>query len=493
MNDRDAIISSLTAIARRMRGNWALREWAWAACLISGTFLVYQILAAVIAVPAVLNALTVLLILFGIVSIGFFVVRGVVPIALAQAAVATDARAALSDELKTAYWFARQGETSPLIDLQIQRAARVVRELNPRSLFAIVVPRSAYAAAGLALSAGLLAWVAPRVEYVPSAQGNVIANVAISTSADLRKRSVATQSSHGEQPSDPQTAEAATAADASWKKLESSVQSLGHDQELMAIAAAIKSRDAARAAQLLEELGRKRGFAQAQSTERIPVVAVAASQDLVARLQDIFGGDNVPQPQRGASTNDQLAVALSVAQKLQQDAQTRANNPANLTTDTAGNNPLQAAIPLERQGPRETRRGENQNGEFAGTTDVEGGAMGRRVTQTNAGVGGKPSPNDTSDNNNLEAESVLGKSTMRLAAKLERMKIESHRPDGNDSQGASDGQYAATRAQQAQLDYKKTSQQTRYVSENAMSGERVPLAYRGAVKDYFLNLNRKEP
>jgi hypothetical protein len=493
MNDRDTIISTLTASARRMRANSALRELAWVACLISGTFLVYQILAVVIDVPAVMSAMSVLLILFAVVSVGFFVVRIFRPIALDETATVTDLRAQLRDELKTAYWFTRRGATSPLIDLQIQRAARAARELDPRKLFSIAVPRSAYAAVGLALSAGLLALVAPRVTYVRASQINIVTNAAIVASTDLRKSPAATQTTHSKEPSDPQALEAATATNAAWKKLESTIQSLGQDQELMAIAAAVKSRDAARAAQLLEELGRKRGFAQAQSTERMPGVAASASQDLVARLQDIFGGNNAPQPRQEANANDQLAIALSVAQTLEQDAKTRTNNPANLTADTAGYNPLQAAIALERYGPRETRRSENQSGEFGGTTDVEGGAMGRRVTQTNAGAGGKPSPNDTSDNNNIEAESVLGKSTMRLAAKLERMKIESNRPDGDDSQGPSDGQYAATRAQQSQLNYQNASQQARYVRENAMSGERVPLAYRGAVKDYFLNLNRKEP
>ena len=491
MLDRDPIISSLTAIARQMRVNMALRELAWAACVISSTLLVYQILATVIATPAVMSALTALLILLVVVSIGFFIARTIQPISLAQAAAATDARADLRDELKSSYWFGRQQETSPLIDLQIQRAARVAGELNPRKLFTIVFPRSAFAAVGLAVVAGLMAWIAPRAAYAPSPQANLTASAAIQASADSRKPQATAQTNRADEPRDMQNAAAENAATAAWTKLETAVHSLGQGQELAAVAAAVKSRDAARVAQLLEELGRKREFAQAQSAGRASGIAAPASQDLLTRLQELFGGSNTPQP--NASADEQLAIALSVAQKLDPDAKARENNPAKHTADEATNNPLQAAVPLERYGPRETRRSENQGGEFGGATDVEGGAMGRRVTQTTAGAGGKPSANDTSDNNNIDAESVFGKSTMRLAAKLERMKIESNRSDSGDTQGASDGQFAATNAQQAQLDYRNAPQQTHYVRENAMSGERVPLAYRGAVKDYFLNLNRKEP
>ena len=208
--------------------------------------------------------------------------------------------------------------------------------------------------------------------------------------------------------------------------------------------------------------------------------------------QDGYQGPT-PRPTLDGGADDQLARALGLAQKLDEDARAGANNPANHAADEATNNPLQAAVPLERYGPREARRSQTQGGEFAGTTDVEGGAMGRRVTQTTMGAGGKPSTNESSDNNDIEAEPVLGKRTMPLAAKLERVKIEGNRAEGGDAQGVTDAVYAATRAQQAQQSYQNAPQQARYVSESAVSGERIPLAYRGAVKDYFLNLNRKEP
>ena len=483
MQYRDALISSLTLIARRMRLRAALRELTWAACALASTLLVYQILAALIPAPAVASALKALLVLLFIGSIGFFAVRGARRITLAQAAAATDACADLKDELKTAYWFARQGEALPLIDLQIRRAVLALHKLHPNKLFTIAITRRAFAALGLALIAGWLAWFSPRLEYHPSSHAPIVAIEPVKAPVAGRGASVQEKQAH-------------TANAVAWAKLESTMHSLGQGQERVVLAAAIESRDAARAAQLLEEISRKREYARAPSAARNTAgsATAPASADLMARLKDIFSlGGDAPQPLSDGGADDQLAQALGLAQKLSEDTKAPANNPANHTADEVTNNPLQAAVPLERYGPRETRRSETQGGEFGGTTDVEGGAMGRRVTQTTLGAGGKPSTNDSSANNDIEAESVLGKRTMRLAAKLERLNIDSNRLGDADAQGVTDSVYAATRAQQAQQAYENAPQQARYVSESGVSGERIPLAYRGAVKEYFLNLNRKEP
>ena len=118
--------------------------------------------------------------------------------------------------------------------------------------------------------------------------------------------------------------------------------------------------------------------------------------------------------------------------------------------------------------------------------------MGRRVTQSNLGAGGKPSANEANFSNSMEGEQVLGAPTMRLAAQLKRVRIDGGNTQDGGTPGMADEAYAATRAQQAQLAYQATSQPARYVTENAPTAERIPLAYRGAVKEYFLELNRNE-
>jgi len=119
--------------------------------------------------------------------------------------------------------------------------------------------------------------------------------------------------------------------------------------------------------------------------------------------------------------------------------------------------------------------------------------MGRRVTQSSIGAGGKPSASETSNSDSIAAEQVMGPHTMRLAAQLKQVKIEGNHPRGSDAGDVADMAYAATRAQQAQSAYQEVRQHAGYVSESATGGDRVPLAYRGAVKEYFLDLDRNEP
>jgi len=161
MKDRDALIFALTRFARRLRLNAVLCEFARMACAILGALVLYQILAAAIAAPAVLNALATLLALVLIAVIGFFVLRTLRPIALDEAAATLDARMDLKDELKTGYWFARQRKVSPLVELQIHRAVLTAQRMIPSEVFPITIARSAFAAVGLAFAAGVLSWFAP--------------------------------------------------------------------------------------------------------------------------------------------------------------------------------------------------------------------------------------------------------------------------------------------------------------------------------------------
>jgi hypothetical protein len=498
MKDRDVLIFTLTTFARRMRLNAVLCEFSRMTCAILGALVLYQILAAAIATPAVVSALAILLALLLIAVIGFFVLRSLRPVALDQAAAKLDACMDLKDELKTGYWFARQRKASPLVDLQIRRAVLTVQRLIPSEVLPITIARSAFAAVGLAFAASALSWFAPHFGHSQPSFAESIAPGVATTSSEARKPVPTSKAigAAGEEPVDDANRTQMPGArerEAAWTKLEAAVQALGLGDELKDLAGAIKGRDASRATQLLEESYRSRDFARAQSAERAASGSAPASPDLLARLQELFSpGGNVPQSALEGATGDELAHALDLAQKL--DDAMRAsgtNNPANHKLED-GTNPLQAAIPLERFGPREARRSQGQGGEFEGTTDVEGGAMGRRVTQSNIGAGGKPSTNESNSVNLFEADQVLGARTERLSVQLKQVKIEGSNPRGGDAQGVADAAYAATREQQAQFAYQNAPQHDRYVSESDMNAERIPLAYRGAVKEYFLDLNRNE-
>lgn len=494
MNDRDSLILALAACSRRLRFNAMLRELAWMACALAVAFALYQILDAAIDVVAVERALSILLMVLLTGSVSVFALRALRPLALEQIAALIDRHCGLKDELKSAYWFAREHEVSALMALQVRRAARSAQRINAKEIFPLALPRAALA---LAFAAGLLSLFTPRFADLPAAR-EVSAARAPATHSDA-----ATQA----QPGGIAHAAPAATLDSerspvpgspkmriAWAKLDASIDALGAGDEFKDLTAAIGARDAARSTQLLEELERKRAFSRAPSDARGIAASAPASADLIARLQALFSaGGNAAQSALADNADEELSRALYLARQLDDDRRTAQRDSPVSHDLQEGANPLQAAIALERFGPREARRAQGQGGEFAGTTDVEGGAMGRRVTQSNIGAGGKPSNSDSNVSNNIEAEPVSGARTVRLAAQLKQVKIQSSQSGADDTQGIADTGFAPTRAQQARQDYQDAPQDARFVTESTVNAERVPLAYRGAVTQYFLNLNQSEP
>ena len=116
--------------------------------------------------------------------------------------------------------------------------------------------------------------------------------------------------------------------------------------------------------------------------------------------------------------------------------------------------------------------------------------MGRRVGVSQAGGGDGEQPR-SNPQGNADAEPVLGKKTQRLAVQLQTVKVEQSADE--DRNGAEDAYYAATQAQAAKLDYEAVTAHRRSVNEQEVDRERMPLAYREAVKQYMIEQHRREP
>ena len=493
MNDRDSLILALAACSRRLRFNAMLRELAWMACALTVAFALYQILDAAIDVVAVERALSILLMVLLTGSVSVFALRALRPLALEQVAALIDRHCGLKDELKSAYWFAREHDVSPLMALQVRRAAGSAQRIDAKEQFPLALPRMPLA---LAFAAGLLSLFTPRLVDFPAARESFAARASATDSAAVASAQPGrmAQATAAAQDSDRFPLPGDLRTRSAWAELDASIDALGAGEELKDLAAAVGARDAARSTRLLEELERKRTFSRAQSDARGIAASTPASADLIARLQALFSaGGNATQSALADNADEELSRALYLARQLDDDRRTAQPDSPVSHDLQEGANPLQAAIALERFGPREARRAQGQGGEFAGTTDVEGGAMGRRVTQSNIGAGGKPSNSDSNVSNNIEAEPVSGARTVRLAAQLKQVKIQSSQSGAEDTQGIADTGFAPTRAQQARQDYQDAPQDARFVTESTVNAERVPLAYRGAVTQYFLNLNQSEP
>ena len=73
---------------------------------------------------------------------------------------------------------------------------------------------------------------------------------------------------------------------------------------------------------------------------------------------------------------------------------------------------------------------------------------------------------------------------------LQAVKVEQSAEE--DPNGAEEAFYAATQAQASKLDYEAVTGRQRYAAEQGAPRERMPLAYRDAVKQYMLGQHAKE-
>ena len=145
--DRERVVRALTRVARRLRLARVTRD------LLRGFTLS---LAVPIAVSVVYRFIDIpgaaVLALLGIGLLGFaaYTVRALTrPGTLGAAAASADRKAALHDELTTAYWFQRANESSDWIALQQHRAAGSADALDVDRLYVWSMPRRVRTTVGL--------------------------------------------------------------------------------------------------------------------------------------------------------------------------------------------------------------------------------------------------------------------------------------------------------------------------------------------------------
>src|SRR5262245_50429792 len=163
MSDREILFHWLTKAASRLSWNRRVHELGGLAWALVALWLIAEILQAFALPDPVLTALASLLLIAALIMMAWFTWRLVRPTTLTQAAEAVDSRADLKDELKSAHWFAQRGPRNAFVDVLLTRAAQTAQTLDPRRLFPLGVPRSAFSAFGLGLVAGSLAWLSPRI------------------------------------------------------------------------------------------------------------------------------------------------------------------------------------------------------------------------------------------------------------------------------------------------------------------------------------------
>src|SRR5687767_14134600 len=144
MTDKEIIIAALQKAERRMRGNRLCNDLSLALALFLLFPLAFKICDLVFRFSGttIAAAAGIWIIALIVYSAGLVRRKGT----LAHAAASIDKRAALHDELRTAYWFIENPRPSGWVDVQIQRAAKNVQKLDVDRVFPRAVPHTLYLA-----------------------------------------------------------------------------------------------------------------------------------------------------------------------------------------------------------------------------------------------------------------------------------------------------------------------------------------------------------
>ncbi len=461
------------------------------ACTVLSALGLYLLLETLGVPSPALVALATLLLLATGAAAAFFAWRCVHRPSLSSAAGEADARLDLKDELKSAFWFARQDSPSPAEVLMLRNAAETVQRLDPRETFPLRVPGNFGVAAALGAIALGLAFVSRDATH--SAASGIALAGDLKADARMLSRGGKTDEEGAfrfdAKTSSPSALKAQGESEL-WTKAEELAQSLKSAEARADLQRAIQARDMKRVRELLEPAEQTALASPAGPDARAQAGQVSAevAQGILERLQSLLG--------QGSSESKREDPALAVSDREggvpgwrdngAQESQRRDTDQH--TTMDALNDALRALSqaatgdrPMANSPPGQT----SQNN---GRTNINGGAMGMRVNTSEAGAGGEDTPPDAPSEG--VGEPVLGKPTLRLAAQLQRLSAGT--AQNEPASGAAEGFYAATQAQASRLDFAAAEVAERSASEAALTREQVPIAYRASVKRYFLTEHGKE-
>ena len=524
--ERSTITAILKRIDLKVRFNQALHHLAVTLCLVLGALVLIEV--APLLVPVTVPPTGVVVGAGSAAFLAFFLWSQLGGRRLERAAGVADVRAGLSDEIKSAYWFMRQDDASPWIDLLIGRAAETARRLDARRLVPVAVPRRF----GVAL---VLFGILEALALVPS-NGPLLTFAAASDSV----RSARAQEAYVEEIRDliegegdelldeearsllEDALEELEAEDTSLEELlrdlreaqdvldegnlemtairdalDRLVEEFSGSNELAEFVNALREQDLPDAADRLRDLA-----------ERIAALDGVEIQDLGDLLQEVSQVDepvinellealkeaaNALLENRISDAQNALdALADAIEQISERGARQEANNEAAQRAQA-----LQEALaqhPLGSPGQAQIQMAQSQS-IGAQRADASMGAPSSEVSRSEAGPRGTqsgPSGNATSDPSGGPLE--LGASTT-LEAQLALEVIVGVAPETPEEERELDPEdlfQEASRQQSSIVQYRDVRAPSRYSDGSALNAERIPWRYRSLVKKYFLAMRPNE-
>ena len=527
VTERSTIIGVLRRIDLKVRLNQTLHHLSVATCLVLGALLLIEVAPLLVPVSAPRGSL---IVTAGLAAfLAFLIWSQVGGWRLERAAGVADQRADLHDEIKSAYWFIRQDDSSPWVDLLVGRAAQTARRLDPRRLVPVTIPKRF----GLAL---VLFGVLQVMALVPT-DGPLLTFAAASDSTRFEQAREAYADEirdlidgEGDELLDEDALalfeaalEELEAADTSFDDL---LRNLREAQDLLdegnlEMAA---TRDALQ--ELLQEFSGSdelADFADAMMNESLSDAAERlrnlsdrlgdlAPQDLSElgdRLQD---ASQVDEP-----VIDELLVALleaadaisegrlddaeaaleRVVAALEDIAEQQAHQEANNDASDAAEAMQEALALVQQPGGSPGQEGQMAQSQAASGERSPASSPSSEVTRSGDGSSraraqSGPAGNATGDPSGNDLE--LGASTT-LEAQLALEVIDGETPELGEEERELDPEdlfQEASRKQTSLVQYGDVRTPSQYSRGSALNAERIPWKYRSLVKKYFLAIRPDE-
>ena len=517
--ERSTITAILKRIDHKVRFNQTLFHLSVASCLVLGALLFIELAPRL--VPVNMPPGSVIVSLGSAAFLVFLFWSQLGGRRLEHAAGVADMRAGLNDEIKSAYWFMRQADSSPWIDVLVGRAAGTARRLSPRRLVPVVVPRRFWIALGLFGLLQVLAFVpsngplltfavasdSVRFERALDAYANEIRDLidgegdqlldeeALSLLESALEELEAEDTSFDELLRDLREAqdvldEGNLEMTATRDALDELMDEFSGSQELADFVNALRNQDLSDAAERLRDLAERLidldGVELADLADQLreasrvdePVIEelLEALQEAAAAISD----DRIPDAQE--ALND---AADAIDQITDQQARQEANNEAAERAQRLQEALSQQSMSAEGQ----TQMAQGQAGEAQqadASMATPSSAINRSEGSQPPGTESGPAGNATGDPTDAPLE--LGASTT-LEAQLALEVIDGTAPEfprEDQELDPKDLFQEASRQQSSIVQYQDVRAPSRYAEGSALNAEQIPWRYRSLVKRYFL-------
>jgi hypothetical protein len=515
MKDREIIAGALGSIGRRLWVGRALREAFFGLSVLLFFLVAFQIAGAVqpagiptAGIPAGLAAVVAV-----IACAAFVAWRSSRSVTLEQAAAHADQRAVLHDELRSALWFSEQAERSPFIDAQLARATATAGNLDARVLVPARAPRSAFAAAGLALLLFLVLWLAPRLS--PSWDAGAAPIPALAQQEDLKALLEDMPRDAGVEKLE-QALDVLQRTDATEAQKKQAVADMNEVAGQAGLEAAAAREGVAQLAQIMEaspqlekvgellEAGRNQealallekmrdDAANEPGAERFPEAKSGQQhQGSLAEQLDQAGRDLCGTPNLQSSVLDKVLKTLTEASD-QIEKQNRITEVQRKARENMSVTNQRSAVPANEYGSSRLDVANPEPSPDNGNTDMQGGSTFRRdsANREEDADGTREGSRTGSASGESPSMALEGRATERLDAQLKKEALQRH----EDDDGKDDDKnwvYAASQQKASELGLQDVRARAAFDRESAAPHDSIPLRRKQAVKDYFLDLHESE-